>query len=84
MPTLPAGITATSAPAVALSASGVLDLFVRGTDSATYHVTQSASGSAAFGTWSSIGGFSNGAPSVAHESDGRLAVFVVGRTKAYE
>ena len=73
--TLPAGITAMSAP-VAITSGFSVEVFVRGSDSGIYHATEGSDGS--FTAWSSLSGWSNSAPAVALDSSGRVNVFLVG------
>jgi hypothetical protein len=80
LPVLPVGIVATSAPTAILNESGILDVFVRGSDSGIYHTTQTALNASTFAPWSSagLGGWSNGVPAPVLDNDNRVNVFVVG------
>ncbi|HEY5474409.1 MAG TPA: hypothetical protein VIK32_14625, partial [Candidatus Limnocylindrales bacterium] len=67
----------TSAPAVAINKDGRLEVFVRGTDSASWHVWQTAPNNGWSG-WASLGGILSDGPAVGSNADGRLEVFARG------
>jgi hypothetical protein len=65
----------TSAPAAATNQDGTIDVFVRGTDNALWHRTQSSSGS--FGAWTSLGGFLGSSITALLDNDGRMEVYAL-------
>ena len=72
------GGTLTSAPAVSSWASGRLDTFVRGTDSALWHKWFAGGWSG----WERLGGVLTSGPAVCSWASGRLDVFVRGTDSA--
>jgi acylphosphatase/peptidoglycan hydrolase-like protein with peptidoglycan-binding domain len=68
-------------PIVASNQDGRLEVFVRGTDAALYHIWQTTPGGG-WSEWTSLGGGVQGAPSVTRNADGRLEAFVKGTDNA--
>jgi hypothetical protein len=68
-------------PAAANNLDGRLEVFVRGADSALYHIWQVAPNSGWSG-WAGLGGGLTGDPAVGRNADGRLEVFVRGTDNA--
>ncbi|WP_448639414.1 matrixin family metalloprotease [Geodermatophilus sp. URMC 63] len=68
-------------PAVGSNADGRMEVFVRGTDNALWHIWQTAPNNG-WSTWQSLGGGIQGAPTVGRNADGRMEVFARGNDGA--
>jgi predicted Zn-dependent protease len=75
------GIRGDTSSAVAMNSNGRLQVFVIGTNNQLYYKAQATAGSSTWSSsWTSLGGGikADTSPVVTRNSDGRLAVFVVG------
>jgi M6 family metalloprotease-like protein len=77
----PIGSSSSGPPVVGRNADGRLELFVRGTDRALWHVWQSAP-NGSFADWHSLGGGLISDPILGTNADGRMEVFARGLDNA--